>query len=163
VCPRDAFRNLRDDDAFYLSSQLFSANLTLQNDQHHTGVGAEYIRPDMQYNADTHCFDFSYTPQRAGNYRLDITYEQQRLTTPEHVQGSPFFLYVQPDKVSGPKSLVQQLAAPLVAEAGSCYNFTIVARDNAENFIFDGEAQFQVHFQKKSVVHLFFILLHCVL
>lgn len=145
VCPRDQYRNLRDDDdIFYLSSQLFSANLTMISDMGHSGVGAENVQPTKRYNPETHCFDFSYTPERAGMYQLGVFFETQSGAGTVHVAGSPFELEIQSDKISGPKSLVHGLPNPLMAEAGQCYNFTVVARDNAENFIFEGGAGIQV-------------------
>jgi len=139
VCPRDPYRNLRDDDdLFYMSSQLFFANLTLVDDLSHGGVGAEVIYPTKEFNPTTACFDFTYTPERAGDFRLEIYYETARGEGTAQVAGSPFYLTVAPDRMSGPKSLVHGLSNPLYAEAGSCHNFTIVARDNAENYLFKG-------------------------
>jgi hypothetical protein len=141
VCPRDAFRNLRDDDdLFYLSTQRLSSTLTWLRDQGNNGVGADVITPTYRFNPDTSCFDFAYTPERAGDYRLDILHEGKA------VAGSPFYLSVEVDKISAPKSLVQGLNSPLYATAGSCYTFTVVARDNAENYIFYGGAGIQVSF-----------------
>jgi len=145
VCPRDQFRNMRDDDdAFYLSSQLFSAELLLGDDHGHHGVGAERVTPVMSYNPDTHCFDFVYTPERAGDYTLSIYYEPTRGAGRVAISGSPFLLTVEPDKMSGPKSLIRDLPSTLYAEAGHCYNYTVTARDNAENYIFEGGAGIQV-------------------
>jgi hypothetical protein len=145
VCPRDEYRNLRDDDDdFYLSTQRFSALLRLVDDRGHDGVGAEELVPTMVYNHDTFCFDFSYTSERAGEYELQVLYRTDRRANATHVAGSPFYLTVEVERMSGPKSLVKGLASPLYAEAGSCHNFTVVARDNAENLIFYGGVGIQV-------------------
>jgi hypothetical protein len=81
VCPRDTYRNLRDDDdEFYLSTQLFSASLTLTATQEtdHYGVGSERVTPTHVFNTLTKCFDFTYTPELAGGYSLSVTYETAR-------------------------------------------------------------------------------------
>ena len=144
-CPRDRYRNLRDDlDLFYLSSDLFSSNLTLLTDMEHNGVGSESLVPQITYNSDTHCFDASYTPSIAGQYQLEIVHETTRGEGRAHVAGSPFFLTVGVDKMSGPKSLVYGLPSMLYMEAGRCRNFTIVARDNAQNYLFIGGNSIQV-------------------
>jgi hypothetical protein len=145
VCPRDQFRNMRDDDdLFYLSTQRFSSVLLWLGDQGEHGVGAERLVPTMAYNPQTSCFDFAYTPERAGNYRLEVRYRPYYGANSTQVAGSPFFLSAEVDKISAPKSLVQGLTSPLYATAGSCYTFTVVARDNAENFIPYGGAGIQV-------------------
>ena len=145
-CPRDRYRNLRDDlDLFYLSSDLFSSNLTLLSDMEHGGVGSESLVPHITYNSNTHCFDASYTPSIAGQYQLEIVHETTRGEGRRvHVAGSPFFLTVEVDKMSGPKSLVHDLPSMLYMEAGRCRNFTIVARDNAQNYLFFGGNSIQV-------------------
>ena len=146
VCPRDRFRNMRDDDdPFYLATQLFTASMILENDQGHNGVGSERLTPEMVYNSETFCFDFTYIPERAGDYRLEVYYEPTRGSGVQaQIAGSPFYLTVEPDKMSGPKSLIQDLPSPLYAEAGYCYNYTVVARDNAENYLFKGGDGLQV-------------------
>lgn len=145
ICPRDKYRNLRDDlDLYYLSSDLFSANLTLVDDQGYNGVGPEYISPDLIYNIDTNCFDGSYIPEVAGTYRLEILHEITRGEGRQQVSGSPFYFHVEPDKMSGPKSLVFDLPSTLYLEAGQCKKFKIISRDNAQNFILTGGNSIQV-------------------
>ncbi len=135
VCPRDTFRNLRDDvaDDFYLSSELFSASLTLLEGDENRGVGVEVVAVSLMYNSDLHCFEASYTPQRAGYYRLDVVFQSWHLEAHQPVAGSPFFLTVAPDKTSGPQSLIFGMPKPLYMDAGSCFNFTVIARDNNLN------------------------------
>jgi hypothetical protein len=73
-CPRDQYRNLRNDDNYeFLVSELFDAHLWLIDDMGYRGMGAEHIQPTLVYNNATSCFDGSYTPIRAGLYRLDLT------------------------------------------------------------------------------------------
>jgi len=145
VCPRDRFGNLRDDDdEFYLSTQLFSASLELLTSDS-GGVGAERVTPAHLYNPLTACFDFSYTPEIAGQYTLGVIYETARGDGAAQVAGSPFLLTVGPAGLSGPRSLVHGLPSPLYAEAGRCYSFTVVARDDAQNLLYSGGADLSAY------------------
>lgn len=150
ICPRDVYGNMRDDDddLFYLSTDIFFANLTLINNHAHQGVGPETIVPDIWFNPNTYCFDASYTPQRSGNYELSIFHEASRGSqgNKAHVSGSPFYLTVIPDTMSGPLSVIDNLVSqqPLYMVAGFCSNFTVVARDNAENLLLKGGNHIQV-------------------
>mgnify|MGYP005991463323 CR=1 FL=1 len=153
VCPRDQYRNLRDDDdLFYLATQRFSAVLYLVNNHGHNGVGAEAVTADMVYNPETSCYDFNYTPQIAGSYRLEVYFQEYRGATMNQVAGSPFYLTVDVDKISAPLSQVRNLPVPLYAEAGSCHNFTVVARDGAKNFLFHGGAGIQVSYDSSATL-----------
>jgi hypothetical protein len=149
VCPRDRFSNLRDDDnEFYLSTQLFSAEMDIINDGGYDGQGAERLSPILKFNAATHCFDGSYLPQRAGIYLLSIGYQSWRNSSIHSllpVAGSPFQVAVAPTKVSGPYSEVHHLGNPTFLSAGSCWNFTIVARDWSRNLRLVGGDKFQVY------------------
>jgi hypothetical protein len=105
VCPRDIYRNFRnDDDAFYLASELFNSKLSFLYSNTYDGVGAEVITPSRLYNSDTNCFDFSYTPQLAGSYMLNITYRVSPDKVETNVAGSPFQVFVSPTVAFGPYS-----------------------------------------------------------
>jgi hypothetical protein len=145
VCPRDAFGNMRDDiDEKYLETEQFEASLVLQNDLGYNGVGVEYILPVFNYNSNEHCFETSYTPQHAGQYRLDVYYYNPFTDSRNALINSPFYLTFQPDRTSGPKSNVVGLPSVLHMIAGNCHNFTIVARDNAQNLRKVGGDDFEV-------------------
>jgi hypothetical protein len=105
VCPRDSYRNFRnDDDAFFLASELFAAKLYFIPNSNYDGVGAEVLVPNRLYNSNTNCFDFSYTPQLAGSYQLDVTYQTSPDASLENVLGSPFVVNVFPTVAFGPYS-----------------------------------------------------------
>lgn len=153
VCPRDSFRNMRDDFsvAFLASSQIITTSLTLFDDLGYNGVGAEKITPFLVFNPITYCFDATYTAVRAGKYQLNITYGSWHFQDFYHVAGSPFTVEVKPDKTSGPKSLVTglvslNLGGVLIAEAGLCYNFNVTTRDDAQNYRMQGGDRIEVLF-----------------
>jgi hypothetical protein len=145
VCPRDIYGNLRNDaDPTYISTQIFSANFTLQGNTYH-GVGSEIINPVLTFNPATSCWDGYYVPLRAGDYELRIMYQADPDSAHIEVAGSPFFLHVEPDISYGPLSDVTGLPQPLYAEAGSCYNFTVTMRDRYRNLRLQGGDQLQVY------------------
>lgn len=141
VCPRDQYRNLRDDaDNLFLSTELFSSSLVLIDDHgYYNGVGTERITPSMVYDVTTHCFVGTYTPERAGVYVMNVTYQTSFSDPYQHVLGSPFTVTVTPDRANGPMSRVYGLSAtPLLLSAGSCYNYTVVMRDQHQNLLHAG-------------------------
>jgi hypothetical protein len=145
-CPRDKYGNMRNDAAqYFLSTQMFSAKMTIVNDMGYDGQGVERVTPTLEYNPVTFCFDGSYRAERAGRYRLRISYDTFRNTTYQEVAGSPFYLTVVPTKVSGPLSNVYHLGSPTMLTAGTCWNFTIVARDFSRNLRKVGGDKFQVY------------------
>ena len=134
-CPRDKYRNMRDDysPTILATTQSFVARLTLIDDMGYYGIGPEIIYPDLIFNSNTSCFDATYTPTRAGAYKLEVNYS---MANP--VLGSPFHLTVLPDKTSGANSIVTGLTplqdgGLLYAEAGECYSYNVTTRDNAYN------------------------------
>lgn len=145
ACPRDIYGNLRDDDNIgYLSTAIFGSTVTLIDDNGYNGVGKELITPVMTFNNNTFCFDFFYVPERAGTYRVDIFYQTWHDQPPEPVAGSPFTCAVKPTKTFGPYSNVFNLPMPLYLEAGTCHDFTIVARDMSRNLRHQGGDDFEV-------------------
>ncbi len=159
VCPRDKFGNYLDDgDDFYASTQFFSAELHFLDDlapdgRHYNGTGPEFIVPSTAYNFSSHCFEFAYTPQMAGNYRMDVFFQQFRDDPRQPLLGSPFFLAVLPDKASGPHSNVRGLPMPLNMESGRCFNFTVVTRDNAQNYRLVGGDSIEVYMYQVDWYH----------
>ena len=144
-CPRDIYRNMRNDDSlYYLSTQIFGSLLSITNPLLHRGVGAETITPILTFNFNTLCFDGSYTPEMAGDYLLNIFYRTWRDDPIQPVAGSPFTVTVVPDKMSGPHSDVDGLPNPLYSEAGTCHNFIVVARDNSKNLLLYGGSHITV-------------------
>ena len=117
-----------------MKSQIFTANLTHSIDNGYNGVGSETLTANLVYNSKSHCFDGSYTPQRAGTYTLAILYQSSADASGTNVLGSPFTVTVTPTNSYGPLSLVRGLSEPLYAVAGSCYDFLIVVRDSYENY-----------------------------
>ena len=147
ICPRDEFGNLRDDDDdVRLKTEYFSSSFELLDDNGFNGLGSEFLQPYLLYNNNTHCFDGSFVPERAGIYRLNITFRSFPDDKPHHVLGSPFIVDVVADKSSGPHSDIWGLPNPLYAEAGFCYNFSIVMRDKAKNLRLLGGDNIQVSF-----------------
>ena len=161
LCPRDRFRNMRDDsDLFFLSSEFFSATLTLIDDKGYRGVGVESLAPDLLYNNETYCFTAYYTPERAGLYSLEVVYRNFRGEIGLSLSGSPFNVMVSPDMTFGPYSQVYGLPSKpeypteqistqggmLNLVAGNCWNFTIVARDTSRNLRLTGGDSFQVYY-----------------
>ena len=105
VCPRDSYKNFRNDgDAFFLASELFTAKLNFIPNSDYDGVGAEVLVPNRLYNSSSNCFVFSYTPQRAGSYQLNITYQTSPDASLQDVLGSPFLVNVFPTVAFGPYS-----------------------------------------------------------
>lgn len=162
VCPRDAWLNMRDDDdEVRLSKEYFSAELyyisdTSPSNMAYDGWGGgvydstnpnkgEYVLAQMIYNLNTHCFDGRYTPQRAGVYSLNVVYQSQLFGTKYAVAGAPFTVRVTPSETFGPYSRILGLSNPLNAVAGSCYPFTIEARDGSQNRRLTGGDDFQVY------------------
>lgn len=158
VCPRDSFRNFRnDDDLLYLSSEYFSSTLTYQSTSGggiYNGAGAEIIYPTMVYNNQTFCFDAWYVPQLAGLYRLDVTFKSSVDAVPQPVAGSPFTVNVAPGKTFGPLSKVLGLPNPLYAEAGLCYNFSVQSRDMSQNLRLVGGDMYTVYSYRVDYNHL---------
>lgn len=149
-CPRDAYRNFRDDvgDYFYLQSELFSSVLTMVDDpMGYDGIGAEVLTPVLVYDNNTHCFSGTYTPYLAGTYQLNITFQPDwyGVSNVEHVAGSPFMLEVKPTTCFAPYSDVHSLPSPLELKADECHNFTIVSRDIHRNFRYVGGDDFEVY------------------
>lgn len=148
-CPRDKFRNFRnDDDKFYLSSERFNVSLFFVDDGGgHEGDGSEILWPVLTYDETTFCFNGQYTPDRAGRYVLKIQYmtmvgfEEYS----EDVFGSPFTVEVAPDKMSGPHSIVRGLDFPQQATAGQCFTFIVTAKDASNNIILRGGENLQVY------------------
>ena len=135
VCPRDSFLNYRDDDdEIYLRSQIFVGILSQSSDDGYGGVGSENITANLLYNNVSHCFDGSYTPQRAGTYLLTIKFKSSADASGTNVLGSPFTVTVSPTNGYGPLSVVSGLSEPLYAVAGSCYDFLIIVRDSFQNY-----------------------------
>ena len=150
-CPRDSYLNYRDDvDEFFLQSELFNVTLTLIDDLGHAGQGVEKIWPILTYNHETHCFDAQYTPERAGVYELNILYYLWHGEAGMHVAGSPFQTLVSPGKMNGPYSEVFDLPSPLLAEAGQCYDFTIISEDGSHNLILKGGELIQIYMYRAS-------------
>lgn len=146
ICPRDQYGNFRDDDnELLLATEYFESSFTLIDDSGFNGVGSERIAPFLKYNHITHCFDGHYVPERSGVYQLDITHKLLPDDNPQHVAGSPFTVYIEPDQTSGPMSNVRGLPNPLNAEAGFCYNFTLIMRDNAKNLRLQGGDDIEVY------------------
>lgn len=146
VCPRDQYGNLRDDDFYFLlSTQMFSASVTLLNDLGFGGDGSEILTPVLVFNNATFCFDAHYTAERAGNYQLEVVYQSSRDDAFFHVAGSPFILNVAPTKTSGPYSEVHGLPSALYLTAGDCHKFTIISRDFSRNLRLQGGDDFQVY------------------
>jgi len=145
-CPRDAYLNMRDDeDEFFLSTELFGAMLNLTDDARHHGDGAEALWPVLVYNHQTHCFDGTYTPYRAGFYQLDIWYQSRSTLKKEPLVGSPFHVSVSVTRTSGPYSLIVGLGKPqLGIEVGNCFQFKIISKDIYRNFRFIGGDDFEV-------------------
>jgi hypothetical protein len=145
VCPRDRFRNMRDDgDDTFLASELFASELYLVDDLGYDGAGAEIVTPSRRYDFDSHCFVFEYSVQRAGLYQLDVYYQSWHHESKQPVVGSPFLLTFTPEKTFGPHSRVYNLPQPLYLDAGTCQNFTLVARDYTQNLLLRGGDPFQV-------------------
>ncbi len=147
VCPRDAYYNFRDDDdEEYLASELFSATLILEDDLGYDGVGAATITPTLTYDHDIHCFVGEYTPLIAGSYHLNVHFQSSVDASTEHVAGSPFTVAVEPNEAYGPYSVIEGITTPVqTAEAGSCFNFTIIARDANENKVNASAADFSAY------------------
>jgi hypothetical protein len=146
-CPRDRYGNSRDDaDTFFLGSEKFSSRLTLvSSPKEFDGQGAEEIVPSLAYDTETNCFQGRYTPMVAGRYRLDITYQKWYGEAITHILGSPFYVFVSPNRMDGPNSRVYGFQKPTIMEAGSCINFTIVARDTSHNLLLRGGDDLQVY------------------
>eukprot|EP01038_Epipyxis_sp_PR26KG_P006752 gene6752-9253_t len=146
-CPRDVYGNYRnDEDLFYLSTQLYGANLSIHgNASKYDGVGPEYIIPVIKFDPKTYCFNGSYTPQRAGTYKLDIYHYTYSGAPKQPLSDSPFYVTVATDKTSGPKSNIYGLPSPLYLEAGTCHDFSSVSRDNAQNLRLVGGDKFEVY------------------
>ena len=105
IYPRDTYRNLREDDnLFFLSTQIFRANLTLTNGSQYDGVGNHLITPILRYDSHLHRFTGTYKPEIAGSYFLEITYQSSPDATPMHVLGSPFTVNIYPTNTFGPYS-----------------------------------------------------------
>jgi hypothetical protein len=150
-CPRDSFLNYRDDvDDFFLQSELFNVTLTLLDDLAHAGQGVEVIWPVVTYNTADHCFDAKYTPERAGLYELNILYHEWHGEAGTHVAGSPFQVTVSPGRMNGPYSEVFDLPSPLLAEAGLCYDFTIISEDGSHNLLLKGGEDIQIYMFRAS-------------
>eukprot|EP00981_Chlorochromonas_danica_P000612 scaffold139_cov260-Ochromonas_danica.AAC.9 len=154
VCPRDIYGNLRDDDdEFYLSSQLFQAVLTVQ-DNVYQGQGVSTVTPILTYSNQSHCFEGYYIPQQAGLYQLNITFQSTPDSLKNHVRGSPFYVEVSPTKAFGPYSEIFHLPSPLYAEAGYCYNFTVVLRDASHNLLLHGGDKLLVYVYRVDYYNL---------
>lgn len=146
ICPRDQYGNSIDPSNPTLTSmEYFNAELTLVDAQGYDGVGAERITPILVYNNVTQCIDASYTPYRAGIYSLNVTYAALPDDTPQNVYHSPFQVAITPNIAFGPLSNIDNLANPLYAEAGKCYNFTVATRDRAENLLLHGGDSIEVY------------------
>lgn len=146
IWPRDVYGNLRDDDnEFYLSSEHFVATMELVDDGGHLGLGVDVVTPVLTYDHSAHCFQGHYIPQKSGIYHLNITFATDPDSSPRHVMGSPFIVSVAPTKASGPFSQVVGLPYPLYAEAGYCYDFTVIARDGSNNLLLHGGDSIMVY------------------
>jgi hypothetical protein len=147
ICPRDQFGNLRDDvDELYLASEFFSSTMELVDGQaEYQGDGALMLTPVLTYDHSTHCFVGKYTPERAGQYTLSITFQEWWDADLQHVSGSPFALSVVPTRVDGPNSRVYGIDIPQFIEAGKCHNFTIVAHDTSRNLLLQGGDAFSTY------------------
>jgi hypothetical protein len=151
-CPRDRFGNMRDDDdSLYLSTQRLLATMNLTDSLGLGGLGAELLRLTPVYDPHSHCFHFDYQPQRGGLYVLSVTYRVWYDDTPSHVYGSPFtFKVPAKSQTYGPAATISdQLLggmhpSQLLLPAGSCYNFTIVARDSSGTRRGQGGDRFEV-------------------
>ena len=145
-CPRDVYLNMRDDDdEFYLSTELFGASLSVIDDGGHQGDGAEVLWPVLTYDHGTHCFQGTYTPTKAGLYKLDIWYQSRSTMTIEPLLGSPFYVNVAVTYTSGPYSVIIGLGKPqLGVEVGTCFDFEIISRDLYRNYRFIGGDDFEV-------------------
>lgn len=148
-CPRDLYRNFRDDvgDYYFLPSELFQATVTLTDAMGYDGDGSEVLTPELVYNNNTHCFSGYYKPMRAGVYSLAILYQAEwhNVAPLLHVAGSPFVVTIQPTKTFAPFSDITGLVSPLQLEAGSCHNFTIISRDLLHNYRFQGGDKYEVY------------------
>ena len=164
VCPRDAFYNMRDDDdptrlsleyfaarLFYIQDYSSSSSGGLPYDGKGMGVNAlsstsgEYILAQLAYDHDSHCFQGTYTPTRAGVYSLAITYQADAISTASHVAGSPFTVKVSPTTTFGPYSKITGISSTISAIAGVCYSFSIEARDASHNRRLAGGDDLQVY------------------
>ena len=110
---------MRDDaDEFFLSTETFSATFQLLNSLGLGGLGAELLRITPVYNHDTHCFDFTYLPQRGGLYQLNVTYRYWFDDYPAHLYGSPFTYIVPAKSVTyGPAATIED---KILGEYTSC-------------------------------------------
>jgi hypothetical protein len=149
IYPRDIYRNFRDDDGdVFSSTEYFTSNLALVDDAGHNGVGSEKLMTIREYNLDNRAFDVSYIAERAGFYKLNVLYRANPDDIDEHVAGSPFDIYIKPGITYGPFSDVNDLQQPLLAEAGQCYYFNIIARDASKNLRLVGGDDFSVYTQR---------------
>jgi hypothetical protein len=151
-CPRDVYGNYRDDvDEFFLSSQLFSSVMHLTDSQGHEGYGRDVLHPILTFDHSTHCWDGEYTPDRAGLYNLSITYQVWHNETRSHIAGSPFVVSISPGPLSGPHSDILDIPAPpFETVAGTCTNFTVVARDQFSNLLLHGGDSIEVYLYRVS-------------
>ena len=105
IYPRDMFGNLREDDnLFFLSTQIFSAQLILTSGAQYDGVGNHLITPILRYDSHLHRFTGTYKPEIAGSYSLEITYKSFPDAAALHVLGSPFTVNIYPTNTFGPYS-----------------------------------------------------------
>ena len=151
-CPRDRYGNLRDDDdPLYLSTQRLLSTMHLTSSLGLGGLGAELLRLTPTYDHQSHCFHFDYTPQRGGRYELNITHRINYDDHPDHVYGSPFsFIVPAKSQTYGPAATISDPLiggmnpAQLLLPAGTCYNFTIIARDSSGTKRGQGGDRFEV-------------------
>ena len=165
ICPRDQYGNLRDDDdEFYLMSQIFNVSLHHNDDDRSTSYYAPRIKPGLKFNTISKCFDVEYIPLKKGTYELNVKFSPTKGDGFLHVLGSPFTVFIEPDKTSGPHSAITGLDDPgvpnlhnnttsnvmvtsstLNLNAGNCKNFTITAYDDRFNLRSVGGDDFDVY------------------
>jgi hypothetical protein len=168
VCPRDSFRNLRDDeDEVFLGSEIFTSEATFVSDMSvfadettgeplfFDGQGIERIVVPFTYMPDIYCFEGTYTPERAGYYELDVTYQTWHDDPKQPILGSPFMVYVGTTTTFRPYSRVYETSFdyidlvefkdPKFVGAGIEFNVTIEARDLSHNRKLEGNELFEAY------------------
>ena len=100
------------------------------------------------YDVLTHCFNYEYLPQRGGSLELNVTYQDSYVDMKYQVPGSPFSIFVDSNRVTNSNQsqiFGRDISSPINQfVAGSCYYFTIVARDELGSLVLTGGVFFEV-------------------
>ena len=148
-CPRDRYGNLRNDNnSTSLASELLSATLRYLGNLPPRVIHPDTINVKSIYDVLTHCFNYEYVPQRGGILELNVTYQNSYTDIKYQIAGSPFSVFVDSDPVTNSEMsqiFGEDISSPInLFVAGSCYNFTIVTRDEFGSLILAGGVYFEV-------------------